>query len=185
MFCTACGKPVTGEKFCGSCGAALAVTVGASPSSVEIVSETSRAAGFAFTPNLAMLEESYTAPRVTFGEAITAGFKGYVIWNARSTRAEFWWWTLFAGLTGLAALAIDSVLTAGLLYVVWLFGSFLPSLSVLIRRLHDLDRSGGWYWIGLIPLVGGIVLLVFMCTESLRRPTRWNRNLVLELRARA
>jgi uncharacterized membrane protein YhaH (DUF805 family) len=43
---------------------------------------------------------------------------------------------------------------------------FLPSLSVLVRRLHDLGRSGWWYWISLIPLVGGNILLVFTCTPS-------------------
>lgn len=42
----------------------------------------------------------------------------------------------------------------------------LPSISVLIRRLHDTDRSGGWYWILLIPVVGTIVLLVFTLSAS-------------------
>ncbi len=48
----------------------------------------------------------------------------------------------------------------------------LPSLAVAVRRLHDTDRSGWWLLIGLIPLVGGIVLLVFFVLEGTRGPNR-------------
>jgi uncharacterized membrane protein YhaH (DUF805 family) len=56
--------------------------------------------------------------------------------------------------------------TGYVFYAIAALALFLPSLSVLVRRLHDLNRSGGWYWIALIPLVGGIILLVWMCTEG-------------------
>jgi len=51
--------------------------------------------------------------------------------------------------------------------------SFLPAISVIVRRLHDTDRSGWWYWIGLIPLVGAILLLVWFCTRGTSGPNRF------------
>ena len=42
----------------------------------------------------------------------------------------------------------------------------IPGLAVLVRRLHDTDHSGWWYWIGLIPLIGVIILLIFLCSDS-------------------
>jgi uncharacterized membrane protein YhaH (DUF805 family) len=44
--------------------------------------------------------------------------------------------------------------------------NFLPSISVLVRRLHDTGRSGWWYWIALVPLVGPILLLIWLCTRG-------------------
>jgi uncharacterized membrane protein YhaH (DUF805 family) len=126
--------------------------------------------------------EPYQAPKVTFGEAIKLGFMGYVVWNARSTRAEYWWWGLFTGLVFIGCLAIDAVATFGVLTFIFYLAVLLPSLSVTIRRFHDTNRSGGWFWIGLIPIVGGVIQLVFFCTESSRYATRWNRSLVTDLR---
>ena len=62
-------------------------------------------------------------------------------------------------------------LTGGLLiaYFIFLFYSLatlIPTLGVVVRRLHDVGKSGWFYFIGLIPVVGGIWLLVLMCTEG-------------------
>ncbi len=54
----------------------------------------------------------------------------------------------------------------GFLYPIYSIGVFLPSIAVAVRRLHDIGRSGGWYFIALVPLVGPIVLLVFLLTKS-------------------
>ena len=48
-----------------------------------------------------------------------------------------------------------------------------PAISVAVRRLHDLDRSGWWFWIVLIPLVGWIILLVWDCTRGTPGPNRF------------
>jgi uncharacterized membrane protein YhaH (DUF805 family) len=115
-----------------------------------------------------------------FVAAIKKGFKGYVVWNARSTRSEYWWWALFTVIVGIVAAVIDAVVfgsdTAGLglLSIIANIALFLPGLSLIVRRLHDTDRSGWWFWIGLIPLIGVIVLLVFMLLPSKMGPTRWN-----------
>lgn len=51
---------------------------------------------------------------------------------------------------------------------------FLPTLGVTVRRLHDTNRSGGWWWIQLIPFVGSIILLVFMFLPSIDQGNRFN-----------
>lgn len=120
-------------------------------------------------------------PKTGFVGAIKKGFRGYVVWNARSTRSEYWWWTLFAIIVALIASVIDTVVfstdmmtAAGPASIVTSLALFLPGLSVWIRRLHDTDRTGWWAWIVLIPLVGLIVSLVFVLLPSKAGPTRWN-----------
>jgi uncharacterized membrane protein YhaH (DUF805 family) len=51
---------------------------------------------------------------------------------------------------------------------------FLPGLAVTIRRLHDIDRSGGWFWIILVPFAGSIVLLVFALLPSTPAKNRFD-----------
>lgn len=177
MYCSNCGVSVTGAKFCSACGTAAAPppTLSALETGGQISPDLHPS-----TTNFGSLLPPATQPQmVSFGQAISAGFRGYVVWNARSTRAEYWWWTLFNVLVLGGALLIDSVATGGLLYLLGVVGLFLPNLSVLIRRLHDLDRSGGWFWISLVPLAGGIVLLVFVLTPSKPGPNRWDRSLVV------
>ena len=99
---------------------------------------------------------------MTFTEAIKSGFDHYVDFDGRASRPAYWWWFLFALLAGVAAGILDAALGSDpLLRVIVGLGLLLPGLSVAIRRLHDTDRSGWWVLIGLIPIVGWIVLLVF------------------------
>lgn len=128
-----------------------------------------------------MIEVEFQQPAQTgFVAAIKKGFKGYVVWNARSTRSEYWWWVLFTLIVGIVATIIDTVvfgsegMGAGWLSIIATIALFLPGLSLVVRRLHDTDRSGWWIWISLIPIVGGIILIVFMLLPSKMGPTRWN-----------
>ena len=128
-----------------------------------------------------IVEVEFQQPAQTgFVAAIKKGFKGYVVWNARSTRSEYWWWVLFTLIVGIVATIIDTVvfgsegMGAGLLSIIATIALFLPGLSLVVRRLHDTDRSGWWFWISLIPIVGGIILIVFMLLPSKMGPTRWN-----------
>jgi uncharacterized membrane protein YhaH (DUF805 family) len=103
---------------------------------------------------------------MTFGEAISDGFSKYATFSGRSSRSAYWWWILFYVLVVIAASILDAAIgTAVIVGLVWL-GFFLPNLAVLVRRLHDTDRSGWWVLIGLIPLIGAIVLIVFACLDS-------------------
>lgn len=128
-----------------------------------------------------VVEVQFQQPAQTgFVAAIKKGFRGYVVWNARSTRSEYWWWVLFGIVVGLVAGFLDTFLfntqTFGIgpVSAIANLALFLPGLSIIVRRLHDTDRSGWWVWIALIPIVGVIILLVFMLLPSNMGPTRWN-----------
>lgn len=182
MYCSNCGTDIGQANVCAKCettGTIESPRYGAPPARAESGQQLSERS-LGISPSPPPTPAVWNPPSVSFGQAINAGFRGYVIWNARSTRSEYWWWTLFNLLVLLGALLIDSVLTGGLLYLIAVLALFLPNLSIFIRRLHDIDKSGGWFWFGLIPLAGPIVLLVFVLTPSERRATRWNRSLVLD-----
>lgn len=100
------------------------------------------------------------APAMGFGEAISTCFNKYATFSGRATRAEYWWWTLFNFIVSIVACFIP--------FVGWLLtlALFIPSLAVAWRRLHDIGKAGGWWFISLIPLVGTILLLVWNCTKS-------------------
>ncbi len=61
----------------------------------------------------------------------------------------------------------------GMILLVYALAVFIPSLAVTIRRFHDQDKSGWFILLGLIPFVGGIILLVFMCLEGTRGDNRY------------
>jgi uncharacterized membrane protein YhaH (DUF805 family) len=103
---------------------------------------------------------------MSFGEAIRDGFSKYATFSGRSSRSAYWWWILFYVLVVVVASILDAAANTGIIAVLVWLGFFLPNLAVLVRRLHDTDRSGWWVLIGLIPLIGAIVLIVFACLDS-------------------
>ena len=93
--------------------------------------------------------------------------KKYVEFTGRATRTEYWMFALFSVIVSVVLSIVDGVLgTTGVLAGLYALAVFLPSLGVLIRRLHDTDRSGWWFLITLVPLVGFIVLIVFLVQDS-------------------
>jgi uncharacterized membrane protein YhaH (DUF805 family) len=103
---------------------------------------------------------------VTFDAAIRDGLSKYAQFDGRSSRSAYWWFVLFSVLVYIAADIVDAVIGTAILTILAVIGLFLPSLAVLVRRLHDTDRSGWWVLISFIPLIGSIVLIVFACTDS-------------------
>lgn len=74
---------------------------------------------------------------------------------------------LFNAIISLVLTLLDKLLHIGtLLTTLYSLAVLLPSLSVAVRRLHDTGRSGWWLFIALIPIIGAIILLVFMCLDS-------------------
>jgi uncharacterized membrane protein YhaH (DUF805 family) len=113
---------------------------------------------------------------MTFIQAIQSGFSNYVNFSSRAIRSEYWFWVLFAVIGEAVGSGLDYTIFAtstGLFYSVFALAVFLPSLAVAIRRLHDLDRSGWWILISLIPIVGGIVLIVWFCSPGTPGPNRF------------
>ena len=104
---------------------------------------------------------------MTFGEAVRSGFDHYVKFDGRASRPAFWWWFLFGILVGIGASIIDAIIGSfGVVSGLAALALLLPNLSVAIRRLHDTDHTGWWVLIGLIPIIGFIVLLIFYLRQS-------------------
>jgi uncharacterized membrane protein YhaH (DUF805 family) len=104
---------------------------------------------------------------MTFSEAVKSGFDHYVKFDGRASRPAYWWWFLFTILVAVAASIIDAAIGSfGVISGIAGLALLLPGLSVAIRRLHDTDHSGWWVLIGLIPIIGFIVLLVFYLRQS-------------------
>jgi len=101
-----------------------------------------------------------------FGEAVSTCFKKSVVWEGRASRPEYWWFHLGAWIIMVIAAIISGIAGTWIIYALAAIVLILPSLAVLIRRLHDTDRSGWWYWIMILPFVGGIVIIVFMLLAS-------------------
>ena len=110
-----------------------------------------------------------------FGEAIKTAFAKFATFEGRATRSEFWWFWLFV--TIITAIPYALVFTAlpgegedlggafwlwTFLLVVLVLVFLIPYISVTVRRLHDTDRSGWWYWITLVPCIGGLWLLILL-----------------------
>jgi uncharacterized membrane protein YhaH (DUF805 family) len=118
-----------------------------------------------------------SAKSMGFVDAIKTCFRKYVDFKGRARRPEYWWFILFyfIVLTGLSIL--DGVMAAlglpGFFGFLGILGLVLPSLAVAVRRLHDTDRSGWMLLISLIPLVGSIIVIVFLCQRGTDGPNRF------------
>ncbi|SNS46807.1 Uncharacterized membrane protein YhaH, DUF805 family [Sphingomonas laterariae] len=121
--------------------------------------------------------------------------KRYAQFSGRSRRKEYWMFVLLVFIIYVIAMFLDSMLgfgttsryadlsdtsaavgfnsQGGILTAIAMLALFLPSLAVGVRRLHDTDRSGWWILIGLVPIIGTIVLLVFYCTDGTKGPNRF------------
>jgi uncharacterized membrane protein YhaH (DUF805 family) len=93
-------------------------------------------------------------------DAIMTCLRKYADFNGRAGKAEFWWFVL-----AYFAVYVVVAIVAGIIHVpaltIVMLGLVLPYLAVAVRRLHDTNRSGWMYLIGLIPLVGIILLIVW------------------------
>lgn len=118
-----------------------------------------------------------------FQTAVRTCLKKYVTFSGRATRPEYWWFVLFGLLGQIVFGVIDNMLfhtgravhgpgffsysqDGGPLGGLFSLAIFLPMLSVAVRRLHDLDKSGWWLLISFVPLVGFLVLLYFFVQPS-------------------
>jgi len=110
-----------------------------------------------------------------FGQAISAGFTKYVNFRDRACRSEYWYWTLFTAIAYIVAYIIDSVVDPDTQVVTGLFAlaTIIPSIAIAVRRLHDLDRTGWWFLLGFIPLIGAIILLIWYATKGTDGPNRF------------
>ena len=106
--------------------------------------------------------------------------KKYTVFDGRAGRPEYWYFVLFNIIASLVLGFLDGLLGTynsgariGLLGGIYSLAVLLPSIGVGIRRLHDINRSGWWLLIGLIPLIGWIILIIWAATESDPGPNQY------------
>ena len=104
---------------------------------------------------------------MTFGESIKTCFTKYADFTGRATRPEYWWWFLFLVLGTIGASIISDTVSA-----LFSLATLLPSLAVGCRRLHDIDKSGWFLLLNLIPVIGWVILLYWAVQEG-REPNRF------------
>lgn len=117
---------------------------------------------------------------MSFGQSISHVLSNMTNFSGRASRSEYWWWILAIVIVQVIANALDSMLFGGdgggwaIGFISWVVGVlvFLATLAVAIRRLHDTGKSGWFILLGLIPFVGGIILLVFYLLPS-EGPNQW------------
>ncbi len=99
--------------------------------------------------------------------------KKYAVFSGRARRKEYWMFVLFNIIFAIAAVILDNILGIaienvgyGPIYLLYVLAVLLPGLGVTIRRLHDVGKSGWFIFISLIPIIGGLWLLVIFCTDG-------------------
>ena len=112
--------------------------------------------------------------------------KKYATFSGRARRKEYWMFFLFNLIAGLVIGLIDRLLGTqypvsfrtvvvnyGVISSIYSLLMILPGLAVTVRRLHDVDKSGGWIFISLVPAIGGIWLLILMLIEGTKGANRF------------
>lgn len=103
--------------------------------------------------------------------------KNYANFKGRARRKEYWFFFLFVWIMAIVAMLLDNLLSTtysmglvtlpyGVIYSIVMVALIIPNLAVLVRRLHDTGRSGVWFFIIFVPVVGLIMMLVFLLTEG-------------------
>ncbi len=135
------------------------------------------------------LEQPYYG--ATFGAAINRFFKKYATFSGRASRAEFWWWALANAIVAIVLSIIGSIgggatgngsggptvlyVIILIITIIWGLGTIVPNLAISWRRLHDSNHSGGFWYLGLIPLVSWIIVLIFQLLPPQHAGARFDR----------
>jgi uncharacterized membrane protein YhaH (DUF805 family) len=123
--------------------------------------------------------------RVSARESLDLAFTHAFVYWGRASRSAYWWFALFLVLVGCGldfwfreivdhSDSVEVTFWVGLVPVsLVVIGLLIPTLALSVRRLHDIDRSGFWLFIALVPFVGAIVLLLFFLLAGTRGPNRF------------
>lgn len=113
----------------------------------------------------------------------TDAMRNYVVFAGRASRSQYWFFNLALFIMLVVGMVIDQMVgdttrdePAGIFTAIVYLAHMLPAIAVTVRRLHDTDRSGWWILAGLVPLIGQIALLVFMCKPSTPGVNRFGGN---------
>ena len=98
---------------------------------------------------------------MTFQESIQVCFKKYADFTGRASRSEFWWFMLFLFLVSAGASMISQIVSG-----LFSLATLVPSLAAGARRLHDTNRSGWLQLLWIVPVIGWIIVIVFLVQET-------------------
>ena len=98
---------------------------------------------------------------MTFQESVKVCFTKYVDFSGRASRPEYWWFFLFIFIVSLV-LTIFSSMLANIFSLI----TFLPSLAAGARRLHETNRSGWWQLLWFVPVIGWIIIIIFLAQPA-------------------
>jgi uncharacterized membrane protein YhaH (DUF805 family) len=110
--------------------------------------------------------------QVDMAEAVRRALSNYANFSGRANRGEYWWFVLANIIVSIVLSVIDSTVfgtgfgQTGILSGLYSLAMLIPGLSIGARRLHDIDKSGWWLLIALVPIVGAIVLIVWLATKG-------------------
>ena len=119
---------------------------------------------------------------VSFPNAIKFGFQRYFDFGGRSTRAEYWWWLLFAVIANTILTIVDNIAgmmitpTLGILGALFGLVVLIPGIAITFRRLHDINRSAWWILLHFGFLIGSIVLIVWHCRRGDEGENKYGAN---------
>lgn len=107
---------------------------------------------------------------MTFQQAVQSVFAKYATFSGRARRKEYWYFVLFnmvvSIVIGMLARAIGGENLERTLTSIWSLAVLIPGLAVVWRRLHDIGKSGAWWFLVFVPVVGWIILLIWFCQDS-------------------
>jgi uncharacterized membrane protein YhaH (DUF805 family) len=108
-----------------------------------------------------------------------SAFKNYANFSGRTRRRDYWLFVLVHLAVALVSL-LPAMLGDGLPFMIpfylYFLATLVPVLALIVRRLHDTGKSGWWYLVNFVPLVGEIVFIVFMCIEGEYGPNRYGED---------
>jgi uncharacterized membrane protein YhaH (DUF805 family) len=109
--------------------------------------------------------------------------KNYLGFSGRARRQEYWMFVLFNAVFSIIAILLDNIVGTdiegywlGLFYILYYLAVFLPALAVLVRRLHDIGKSGWFMFVSLIPIIGSIWLIVLLCKDGNTGENKYGAN---------
>ncbi|WP_242465397.1 MULTISPECIES: DUF805 domain-containing protein [unclassified Psychrobacter] len=127
-------------------------------------------------PNSGMVNNHSAEANYGIMDWFKKGLRNYANFSGRARRKEYWYFVLVQMGLVIIAMILDAIIfnsEIGLFYIVVALGLFLPGLAVTIRRLHDTSRSGWWFLISILPLIGSIILLVFLASDTKFETNQW------------
>jgi uncharacterized membrane protein YhaH (DUF805 family) len=92
--------------------------------------------------------------------------ENYADFNGRARRTEFWMFALINFVVAIVLGSIGYIIGTSILSTIYSLAVIVPGIAVSVRRLHDIGKSGWWWLIVFVPIIGGIVLIVFAVMDS-------------------